>query len=75
MTWTELKKIIIAEYDSRNLKSRVRYNAIERIEIFIEQHHAQAIKEVKKLMVVDKQCLKNNMSNKKGKVSVEQKVV
>ena len=37
MTWTELKKTIIAEYDSRNLKSRVRYNAIERIEIFIEQ--------------------------------------
>ena len=58
MTWKELKKTIIAEYDSRNLKSRVRYNAIERIEIFIEQHHAQAIKEVKKLMVVDKQCLK-----------------
>jgi len=47
MTWKELKKTIIAEYDSRNLKSRVRYNAIERIEIFIEQHHAQAIKEVK----------------------------
>ncbi|MFT0339706.1 hypothetical protein [Bacteroides faecis] len=49
MTWKELKKTIIAEYDSRNLKSRVRYNAIERIEIFIEQHHAQAIKEVKKI--------------------------
>ena len=46
MTWTELKKIIIAEYDSRNLKSRVRYNAIERIEIFIEQHHAQRSKKI-----------------------------
>ena len=75
MTWKELKKTIIAEYDSRNLKSRVRYNAIERIEIFIEQHHAQAIKEVKELMVIDKQCLKNNILNKKGEVSVEQKVV
>lgn len=75
MTWKELKKTIIAEYNSRNLKSRVRYNAIERIEIFIEQHHAQAIKEVKELMVVDKQCLKKNMPNKKGKVSVEQKVM
>lgn len=70
-----MKKTIIAEYDSRNLKSRVRYNAIERIKIFIEQHHAQAIKEVKELMVVDKQCLKKNMPNKKGKVSVEQKVM
>lgn len=75
MTWKELKKTIIAEYDSRNLKLRVRYNAIERIEIFIEQHHAQAIKEVKELMVIDKQCLKNNILNKKGEVSVEQKVV
>ena len=67
MTWTELKKTIIAEYDSRNLKSRVRYNAIERIEIIIEQHHAQAIKEVKKLMVVDKQCLKKQYAEQKGK--------
>ena len=67
MTWKELKKTIIAEYDSRNLKSRVRYNAIERIEIFIEQHHAQAIKEVKKLMVVDKQCLKKQYSKKPTK--------
>ena len=65
MTWKELKKTIIAEYDSRNLKSRVRYNAIERIEIFIE--HAQAIKEVKKLMVVDKQCLKKQYVEQKGK--------
>ena len=54
MTWKELKKTIIAEYDSRNLKSRVRYNAIERIEIFIEQHHAQAIKEVRKVSVEQK---------------------
>ena len=67
MTWTELKKIIIAEYDSRNLKSRVRYNAIERIEILIEQHHAPAIKEVKKLMVVDKQCLKKQYVEQKEK--------
>ncbi len=63
-----IEKTIIAEYDSRNLKSRVRYNAIERIEIFIEQHHAQAIKkEVKKLMVVDKQCLKKQYAEQKGK--------
>lgn len=30
MTWKELKKTIIAEYDSRNLKSRVRYNVSPR---------------------------------------------
>lgn len=70
-----IEKTIIAEYDSRNLKSRVRYNAIERIEIFIEQHHAQAIKEVKELMIIDKQCLKKQYTEQKGEVSVEQKVV
>lgn len=67
MTWEELKKRIIAEYDSRNLRSRVRYNAIERIEIFIKQHHTQSIKEVKELIVIDKQFLKRQYAEQKGK--------
>lgn len=48
MTWKELKKTIIAEYDSRNLKSRVRYKAIERIESFLTAS-CSAIKEDKKI--------------------------
>jgi hypothetical protein len=67
MTWRELKKRIITEYDSRNLKSKVRYNAIERVENFIEQYHTQAIEEVKELIALDKQCLKTQYAEQKGR--------
>lgn len=67
MTWNELKKRIIAEYDSRNLNSKVRYNAIDKIEDFITQYNPQAIEEVKELITIDKQCLKKQYTKQKGK--------
>ncbi|WP_296260997.1 hypothetical protein [uncultured Phocaeicola sp.] len=39
MNWEELKKRVIAEYDSRNLKSNVRYSALEKIDAFQAKEH------------------------------------
>lgn len=67
MTWNELKKRIFAEYDSRKLKSTARYNAIDKIENFIQQHYPQAIEEVKEIMTINKQQLKEQYTKQKGK--------
>lgn len=67
MNWNELKQRIISEYDSRNLKSKVRYDAIGKIENFIKQRHPQAMAEVTKLTAIDKQHLKDQYTQQKGK--------
>ncbi|MCX4334833.1 MAG: hypothetical protein OSJ55_08135 [Bacteroidales bacterium] len=64
MNWNELKKRIVAEYDSRNLKSNVRYNAIDKIEDFIRQYYPQVIKDVKELEHIDKKDLKMQYEQK-----------
>ena len=64
MNWNELKKLIVAEYDSRNLKSNVRYNAIDKIEDFIRQYYPQVIKDVKELEHIDKKDLKMQYEQK-----------
>lgn len=66
MTWNELKKRIIAEYDSRNLKSQARYKALDKIEDFIKQCHPQAMAEITKLTAIDKQYLKEQYAQQKG---------
>lgn len=59
-----MKKRIVAEYDSRNLKSNVRYNAIDKIEDFIRQYYPQVIKDVKELEHIDKKDLKMQYEQK-----------
>ena len=37
MKWNELKELVIAEYDRRNLKSNVRYRALDKVDAFIKR--------------------------------------
>ena len=39
MKWNELKKRIIDEYNRRNLKSKARYRALNKIEDFLKKQY------------------------------------
>ncbi|WP_300901870.1 hypothetical protein [uncultured Bacteroides sp.] len=74
MTWNELKQKIIAEYNSKNLKSTTRYNAIDKVETLIKRYYPKTITEVKELSNIDKQYLKEQYIQQKKEISVEQKI-
>lgn len=65
MNWEELKKRIIAEYDSRNLKSNVRYSALEKIDAFLRKQYPSIIDDVKSLSA-DKSVVKGTYKEYKG---------
>lgn len=65
MNWEELKKRIIAEYDSRHLKSRVRYSALEKIDVFLKKQYPSVIDNVESLPA-DKGVVKGLYREYKG---------
>lgn len=46
MKWNELKELVIAEYDRRNLKSNVRYRALDKVDAFIKEKRPEMMSDV-----------------------------
>lgn len=67
MNWKELKERITAEYDKRELKSKVRYQSLEKIGNFLEHCYPSAINAMEKLQQEDKEELKRKYAQEKGK--------
>lgn len=65
MKWEELKKLVIAEYDRRNLASNVRYRSLDRIESFIKTS-PQAMDSIELLLKVDKKVIKESYREFRG---------
>lgn len=57
MKWEELKKLVIAEYDRRNLATNRRNSSINRIEKYIKSNF-QAIDPIELLLKTDKEIFK-----------------
>lgn len=57
MKWEELKKLVIAEYDRRNLATNRRNSSINRIEKYIKSNF-QTMEPIKLLLQTDKEILK-----------------
>lgn len=57
MKWEELKKMVISEYDKRNLASIVRYHSLDRFEAFIKTS-PKALGSIELLLQVDKKVIK-----------------
>lgn len=54
MNWEELKKLVIAEYDRRNLATNRRNSSINRIEKYIKSNY-QTMDPIKLLLQTDKE--------------------
>lgn len=67
MTWNELKGRTKAEYDSRNLKSDVRYKALNKIETFLLEKYNNVKKDVRTALPSDKKKLKQAYEEYAGK--------
>lgn len=65
MKWEELKKLVIAEYDRRNLASNVRYRSLNRIELFIKTS-PKAMVSIELLLKVDKKVFKESYREFRG---------
>lgn len=65
MNWEELKKRVIAEYDSRNLKSDVRYSTLKKIDTFLKEQYFSMSEDVKSLPA-DKNDVKDAYRKYKG---------
>lgn len=57
MKWEELKKLVIAEYDRRNLATNRRNSSINRIEKYIKSNF-QTIDPIELLILTDKEIFK-----------------
>ncbi len=66
MKWNELKELVITEYGRRNLKSDVRYRALDKVEAFIKEKHPNIMSDVA-LFPSDKYAFKNAYEAYKGK--------
>lgn len=65
MKWEELKKLVISEYDKRNLASDVRYRSLDRIEAFIKIS-PKAMNSIELLLQVDKKIIKDSYRDFRG---------
>lgn len=65
MKWEELKKLVISEYDKRNLASDVRYRSLDRIEAFIKTS-PKAMNSIELLLQVDKKVIKESYRDFRG---------
>ena len=65
MEWNELKKRIADEYDRRQLKSDVRYRALDNIVDYLKAYHKDVITNVSALMSIDRNELKEAYRNHK----------
>ena len=62
MKWNELKELVIAEYDRRNLKSNVRYRALDKVDAFIKEKRPEMMSDVHASFPSDKDTLNPNRS-------------
>lgn len=67
MKWNELKELVIAEYDRRNLKSNVRYRALDKVDAFIKEKRPEMMSDVHASFPSDKDTLKKAYEAYKGK--------
>ena len=65
MEWNELKKRVVDEYNRRQLKSDVRYMALDKISDYLKAYHKDAITNVSALMNIDRDDLKEAYRNHK----------
>lgn len=65
MNWEELKKQVVTEYDRRQLKSEVRYRALDKVEKFLLQYIPQVKDDMEILRSHDRQKLKNDYAHYK----------
>lgn len=63
MTLNELKQKVSAEYDRRNLKSRVRYNALDKVIAFLGKEYPNATTDVNSALPKDKSKVKAVQGN------------
>lgn len=66
MNFSEIKKLVIAEYDSRNLVSSARYNALEHFDRFLKEKVPDLWNNVSKFFD-DRQLMKLCYKKHKGK--------
>ena len=65
MEWNELKKRVADEYGRRQLKSDVRYRALDKIGDYLKACHKNVITDVSALMNIDRDALKEAYRNHK----------
>lgn len=66
MEWIELKKCILLEYQRRNLKSNVRINSLNKIEIYLKSNHISIYNHIERLLKIEKQDFKKLYEQHKG---------
>ena len=66
MTLNELKQKVSAEYDRRNLKSRVRYHALDKVIAFLGKKYPNATTDVNSALPKDKSKVKAAYIKYKG---------
>lgn len=66
MNFSEIKKLMITEYDSRNLASSVRYNALNHFDTFLKENYVDIWNDVSKFPA-DKDMMKRYYAEYNGK--------
>ena len=67
MTLNELQQRMIAEYDKRNLKSKARYNALDKVMDFLKKEYKNVKEDVNASLPNEKESLKAAYTEYKGK--------
>lgn len=70
--WLVIRNRIFAEYDNRLLKSRVRYNAIDKIGAFLKCKYLPIYEDMRILKQVDKRSIKDAYEREWKKSSINQ---
>lgn len=65
MKWEELRKLVISEYDRRNLATNRRNSSINRIETYIKSNF-QAMDPIELLLQTDKEIFKKRYKESLG---------
>lgn len=68
MGWDELKRIIIPEYDSKNLKSNQRFTTLDKIDLFIKKRYKRCLAGINILFSIPKENMKKEYGAYKGSV-------
>lgn len=67
MKLEELKRKVVIEYDSRNLKSKARYNALDKVIEFLKKEYPNVTTDVNNALPKDKSKVKAAYIEYKGK--------
>ena len=71
MTWNELKKKVVEAYNRRQLKSDVRYRALDKIGDFLKKKYPDVIENATSLLNINRDDIKEDYRKSKptGKIS------